>query len=72
MRKILSLDNQLKTYLGLNNISPCMQKASSGSELFIVGWPATQNMNFKSSLQSLNVYCGICLFGCLSFGKLML
>ncbi len=38
----------------------------------LVGWPATQNMNFNNSLQSMNFYGGICLFGCLSFGKLML
>ncbi len=40
--------------------------------LIIVGWPATQNINFNSTLQSMKFYCRICSFGCLSFGKLMM
>ncbi len=45
--------------------------------VILPGWPPPPKKRgllrkFNITLQSMNFHCGICLFGCLSFGKSML
>ncbi len=54
-----------------------LKKVSFHSEFetgtfLIVGWQATQKLNFNNTIRQMKFDGGICLFGCLSLGLSML